>query len=172
MRNGIFKHTLKDYFLDLLMTPVFYSLLGHMLNNEFIPKPFKKRLKSAAVYGRNNSNKCNKYFCHYVDNNWDYTSVYPEEINKVASTVPKYKNHAPPKISRPHPSKKPTSVHQPGWVLNCLGILMIQTTVVKKKNRKEKYFFIRIIFIAAFDLCFNLRKGQTAQCSILKVTET
>ncbi|XP_055954056.1 uncharacterized protein LOC129989523 isoform X1 [Argiope bruennichi] len=53
-------------------------LLGHMLGNEFIPKPFKKRLKAAATHGRHNSGKCNKYFCHYVDNNWDFTSTYPQ----------------------------------------------------------------------------------------------
>ncbi|XP_015914560.1 uncharacterized protein [Parasteatoda tepidariorum] len=56
-------------------------LLGHMLNNEFIPRPFKKRLKAAAVHGRSNSGQCNKYFCHYVDNNWDYTATYPQSGN-------------------------------------------------------------------------------------------
>ncbi|XP_054706715.1 uncharacterized protein LOC129216525 [Uloborus diversus] len=53
-------------------------LLGHILNNEFIPRPFIRRIKSAAVHGRNNSGTCNKYFCHYVDNNWDFTSTYPK----------------------------------------------------------------------------------------------
>ncbi|GFT44303.1 uncharacterized protein NPIL_532861 [Nephila pilipes] len=59
-------------------------LLGHMLNNEFIPKPFKKRLKAAATHGRHNTGQCNKFFCNYVDNNWDFTSTYPHSQEKPA----------------------------------------------------------------------------------------
>ncbi|GIY07811.1 uncharacterized protein CEXT_315361 [Caerostris extrusa] len=62
------------------------TLLGHMLDNEFIPKPFKKRLKAAATHGRHNSGKCGKFFCHYVDNNWDFTSTYPQTAERPVET--------------------------------------------------------------------------------------
>ncbi|GFY55937.1 uncharacterized protein TNIN_74651 [Trichonephila inaurata madagascariensis] len=74
-------------------------LLGHMLNNEFIPKPFKKRLKAAATHGRRNTGQCNKFFCNYVDNNWDFTSTYPHSQAKSSAEL----SNGPQKISS-HPS--------------------------------------------------------------------
>ncbi|GIY23454.1 uncharacterized protein CDAR_456071 [Caerostris darwini] len=71
-------------------------LLGHMLDNEFIPKPFKKRLKAAATHGRHNSGKCNKFFCHYVDNNWDFTSTYPQTAERPVETHIHHKDNILP----------------------------------------------------------------------------
>ncbi|KAG8190226.1 hypothetical protein JTE90_011947 [Oedothorax gibbosus] len=86
-------------------------LLGHLLNNDFIPQPFKKRLKSAAQHGRHNTGQCKKFFCHYVDNNWDYASMHAQP-----GTETDYANHhqvAPQGLSHLSTPKQGSSLSVP-----------------------------------------------------------
>lgn len=50
--------------LDRAVTSI---LIGHILNNDFIGDSLKKKLKIAAVFGRDHSGLCSRYNCTKVN---------------------------------------------------------------------------------------------------------
>lgn len=50
--------------LDRAVTSI---LIGHILNNDFIIATLKKKLKTAAVFGRDHSGQCARYLCTKVN---------------------------------------------------------------------------------------------------------